>query len=124
MAKKIEVDLGAQRVRALLGDKVVFDFDCVSGSSSTPTTKGNFTVGWKSKDHVSKKYGAKMHYALFFHDGEALHQYHGPVPIKVLKVLKKGVTDWVGSHGCVRLDEDDAKALFEWAPVKTPVKVF
>ena len=124
MAKKIEVDLSEQRVKAYLGDVVVFDFDCVTGDSSHPTTKGTFSVQWKSEKHVSKKYGAKMHYALFFHQGEALHQYHGPVPISVLRSLKQNLTQLIGSHGCVRLSEENAKSLFEWAPVKTRVRVF
>ncbi|WP_444996219.1 L,D-transpeptidase [Aliikangiella sp. IMCC44359] len=29
--------------------------------------------------------------------------------------------DSLGSHGCVRLSEDNARALFNWAPMHTPV---
>ena len=31
--------------------------------------------------------------------------------------------DSFGSHGCVRLTESDAKALFEWTPLHTLVEV-
>lgn len=48
-------------------------------------------------------------------DGKALHQYHGLLPLAVVRVAKKG-SDWFGSHGCVRLTEDDAKTLCNWTP--------
>ncbi|WP_081687011.1 L,D-transpeptidase family protein [Chitinilyticum litopenaei] len=48
-------------------------------------------------------------------DGKAFHQYHGPSFTAVR--LGRGISDWFGSHGCVRLSEDDAKSLFNWADV-------
>lgn len=65
-----------------------------------------------------------MHYAMFFtRDGKAIHQYHGVVPLFAVRLLKENISDWFGSHGCVRLSEEDARALFEWAPVQTTVRV-
>ncbi|SDD89660.1 L,D-transpeptidase catalytic domain [Massilia sp. PDC64] len=57
-------------------------------------------------------------------DGNALHQYHGAVPLTVIRTFRGRVTEWFGSHGCVRLCEDDARALFEWAPLGTVVEMF
>ena len=65
-----------------------------------------------------------MNYPLFFtHDGKALHQYHGPLPIWALRSARNNVSDWIGSHGCVRLAENDAKAIYEWASIGTAVQV-
>ena len=65
-----------------------------------------------------------MNYPLFFTpDGKALHQYHGPLPIWALRTARNNVSDWVGSHGCVRLGQSDAKAIYEWASVGTAVQV-
>ena len=65
-----------------------------------------------------------MNYAMFFTaDGKAIHQYHGALPVSTVRFLKSKVSDYLGSHGCVRLAEDDAKALFEWAPIGTVVEV-
>jgi lipoprotein-anchoring transpeptidase ErfK/SrfK len=65
----------------------------------------------------------KMHYAMFFtHDGKAIHQYHGPV-FSIVRALKTSVSDSFGSHGCVRLQEEDARALFSWASNHTIVHV-
>jgi lipoprotein-anchoring transpeptidase ErfK/SrfK len=33
------------------------------------------------------------------------------------------VSDWFGSHGCVRLAEDDAKTLYGWATIGTTVTI-
>ena len=64
-----------------------------------------------------------MNYAMFFTTtGEALHQYHSPAPWWLLK-MGRAISDSVGSHGCVRLQESDAKTLFEWAEIETNVEV-
>jgi hypothetical protein len=65
-----------------------------------------------------------MDYAMFFtEDGKALHQYHGPVPLEVVRAMKQGVSEWFGSHGCVRLEEEAARTLYEWAPLGTQVTI-
>jgi len=63
-----------------------------------------------------------MNYAMFFHGGEAIHQHHG-FSFTLDRFFRTQVSDWFGSHGCVRLTEDDAHALFDWTPLGTVVKV-
>jgi len=60
-----------------------------------------------------------MNYAMFFTiDGKAIHQSNA---VGVTSILKDwGIND-LGSHGCVRLAEDNAAKLFQWAPIGTPV---
>lgn len=123
-AKRIVVSLANQTLQALEGGQQVFAFDCVTGSGDHPTTPGTFTISRKDKVHRSAKYDAQMNYAMFFSaDGKAIHQYHGFVPLAVVRTMKSAVSDWFGSHGCVRLTEDDAKAVFEWAPVGTSIQI-
>ena len=43
------------------------------GSDRTPTREGWFSVGWKSRYHVSSIYHSKMPYAMFFSGGQAVH---------------------------------------------------
>ena len=38
-------------------------------------------------------------------------------------VAMKSASDWFGSHGCVRLSEEDARTLFDWAPINTKVEI-
>jgi lipoprotein-anchoring transpeptidase ErfK/SrfK len=122
--KRIQVLLTKQVLYAFQGATRVFTFDCVTGSSEHPTVAGKFHVIRKDRIHRSAKYNAQMNYAMFFSsDGKAIHQYHGIVPLTVVRAAKSGVSDWFGSHGCVRLTEDDAKAIFDWTPVGTPVEI-
>jgi lipoprotein-anchoring transpeptidase ErfK/SrfK len=123
MRKKILIDLANQQVTALEGAKIIRQCECVSGDSSHPTPTGTFRINRKEHPYTSKKYGARMDYAMFFtNSGEALHQYHGPAPWWLLRA-GRSVTALVGSHGCVRMQEDDAKALYKWASIHTLVEV-
>jgi hypothetical protein len=122
-SKRIVVKVGDQTVEALEGGLRVFFFNCITGDSAHPTNPGSFRVIRKEHPYRSKSYDVQMNHALFFTtDGKALHQYHGLVPLSVLRVGRSG-TDWVGSHGCVRLSEEDAAALYNWAPLNTVVDV-
>jgi lipoprotein-anchoring transpeptidase ErfK/SrfK len=62
-----------------------------------------------------------MSYSMFFtEDGKAIH---GTQMAALRSYLHSYLTQSVGSHGCVGLTDDNALALFEWAPVGTPVIV-
>lgn len=123
LAKKILVDLTQQKVTATEGKTVFLECNCVSGDSSHLTPKGHFTVINKVHPCSSKKYHAQMNYALFFKaTGEALHQYHGPSPWFLLR-FGRTIVNWVGSHGCVRLTEENARKLFRWAAIGTQIEV-
>jgi lipoprotein-anchoring transpeptidase ErfK/SrfK len=122
--KVIRVNLALQIVEAYEGAERVFKFECVTGDEDNPTDRGQFAIWDRRHPWTSGTYGVKMDYALFFtKDGKALHQYHGPVPLRLLRSAKRSVSDWIGSKGCVRLREADAKALWNWAPKGTAVHV-
>ena len=72
--------------------------DIHSGSREDPTPTGTFTVQRKERHHVSKEFGdAPMPYSVFFDDeGRAFHS---------------GDTTRA-SHGCIRLERDDARDVF------------
>jgi lipoprotein-anchoring transpeptidase ErfK/SrfK len=121
MSKKIEVNLSRQVLFAFDGAKQVFAFDCVSGDSSHPTPPGHWRVNSKHRYYTSHKYHVRMDYAMFFTTtGEAIHQSHVVGPLSYLKSMGLG---FIGSHGCVRLAEENAAALFKWTPIGTPVWV-
>jgi lipoprotein-anchoring transpeptidase ErfK/SrfK len=123
--KVIKVDLAAQLVEAYDGIERIHRFECVSGDKDHPTDRGRFRIQRKYEIYRSHTYNVQMNYAMFFTtDGKALHQYHGAVPLSVVRTFRNKVTEWFGSHGCVRLSETDARALFEWAPLGTAVEVF
>ena len=62
-----------------------------------------------------------MPYTMFFTaDGKAIH---GTQMTALRSYLHTYLTESVGSQGCVGLTDDDAKALFEWAPLGTLIVV-
>ena len=122
--KSIRVDLTRQIVEAFEGTTLIYRFECVSGDASHPTDRGIFRVFDKQKSYTSHTYRVPMNFALFFtHDRKAIHQYHGPVPLSLIRNARSSISEWFGSHGCVRLVEADAKTLFEWTPSGTKVQV-
>ena len=123
--KRILVNLSEQMLEALEDGRRVYRFECVTGDEDHPTDAGRFEILRKSRDHRSRTYDVDMHYALFFtRDGKAIHQYHGALGLSLVRAARQTVSDWFGSHGCVRLTEEDARALFEWSPLRTQVFVY
>lgn len=121
--KLIKVYLEEQIVEAYDGTERVFRFACVTGEWGK-TDRGKFKIREKFPIYRSRTYDAQMNYAMFFTaDRKGFHQYHGPLPIALLRQTKRHITDYVGSKGCVRLREADAAALFEWTPRKTEVLI-
>ena len=119
--KQIIVDLEDQDLYAYEGGKLAFKFHATSGDESHPTATRPqlYHVFRKHKKYVSKTYNARMDYAMFFtYDGKAIHQSNAVTLTSYLKVLG---LNFFGSHGCVRLAEEDAAKLFEWTPMNTPV---
>lgn len=73
-----------------------------TGKAGYDTPTGAYDPVWLSPNHWSKKYDAPMPYAVFFHDGYAIHATNA--------VARLGRP---ASHGCVRLAEDKAAMFFD-----------
>lgn len=119
--KEIHVFIEEQVLVALENGEEVYSFDIVTGRDGKETTAGRYSVFRKHEKYTSKTYGSEMPYTMFFTaDGKAIH---GTQMATLRSYLHSYLTDSVGSQGCVGLTDDNAKALFEWAPVGTPVVV-
>ncbi|MFJ9028546.1 L,D-transpeptidase family protein [Streptomyces sp. NPDC102274] len=96
----------------MIDGKVKSAMDVRFGSEYTPTREGAFTVGWKSRDHVSTLYDTPMPYAMFFSGGQAVHFSED-----------FAASGYEGaSHGCVNVrDEKKIASLFD--QVRTGDKV-
>lgn len=85
------------------------------GSDETPTRDGVFSVGWKSRDHISTLYHTPMPYAMFFSGGQAVHYS--------ADFAKNGYNG--ASHGCVNVRDKGAIAsLFDQVRVGDKVVVY
>lgn len=121
LGKVILVSLDRQKLFALNSLNTLYTFDCTSGSSSHRTPRGIYSIHRKHAKYRSKTYDAQMDFAMFFHRGYAIHMAHA---VAVTSFLKYMGVDTVGSHGCVRLSEANARTLFKWAEFGTKVVVF
>ena len=85
------------------------------GSDRTPTREGWFSVGWKSRHHVSSIYHTAMPYAMFFSGGQAVHYSSD--------FAARGYNG--ASHGCVNVrDRAGIRALFDSVSIGDKVVVY
>lgn len=119
--QEIRVFIEQQVLVALEDDVEIYNFDIVTGRDGKETTAGRYRVFRKHEKYTSKTYGSEMPYTMFFtEDGKAIH---GTQMATLRSYLHSYLSDSVGSQGCVGLTDDNAKVLFDWARVGTPVVV-
>lgn len=111
----IQIDLSQQNLIAWEGDKPVYKATISSGKASTPTRIGIFKIQSKFKKTRMRGRGydiANVPYAMYYQGGYAIHgaYWHKKFGTPI-------------SHGCVNLAINQAKRLFNWANVGTPVVI-
>ena len=119
--KEIHVFINEQILVAYEDGEEIYSFDIVTGRDGKETTAGKYQIFRKHEKYTSKTYGSEMPYTMFFtEDGKAIH---GTQMATLRSYLHSYLTESVGSQGCIGLTDDNAKVLFEWAPMGTPVIV-
>ena len=99
----IVVDISEQKMWVAVDGAPTHTFDVSTGRKGYTTPTGRYEVTRMYRKYHSKKYdGAPMPYAIFFHEGFAIH---GTTDLKHLGSI--------ASHGCVRLHPDNARMLFD-----------
>jgi lipoprotein-anchoring transpeptidase ErfK/SrfK len=113
--KWIEVDISEQTLTAYEGEIPVLNVSVSTGTARTPTPLGEFAIYARVpiQDMGGPDYLLKdVLYVAYFHGDYALH-----------------ATYWHDnfgqpmSHGCINMRTADARWLYEWAPIGTPVRV-
>jgi Tol biopolymer transport system component/LysM repeat protein len=113
--KKIVVNITTQRVYAYENGRVVRVIDASTGQPHTPTVEGDFKIYYKLtiQDMSGPGYYVEdVPWVMYFYGDYSLHgvYWHNNFGTPV-------------SHGCVNLPTPEAKWLFEWAELGTPVTV-
>ncbi|WP_238151412.1 L,D-transpeptidase family protein [Kribbella sindirgiensis] len=109
------IDKTSRKLRYVVDGVVKMQMDVRFGAVKTATREGSFTVGWKSRNHVSKLYDSKMPYAMFFSGGQAVHYSSD--------FAARGYNG--ASHGCVNVrDLAKIKILFDQIHVGDKVIVY
>jgi len=117
----IWIDLSNQRVNVFNGsDKkwhLVESMVCSSGKTSTPTIKGNFTVG-KKGDYFIADSGARCKYYTQISGNYLFHSvlYDNKGNYVIDNTLGVPI-----SHGCVRLSLENAKFIYYNIPAGTAI---
>jgi lipoprotein-anchoring transpeptidase ErfK/SrfK len=108
--RRVEILVDRQLVLAIQDDQVVRAIHVSTGKPSTPTPIGSFSVYGKFPRWWSTPFREWLLWASPFVGGVAMHQYPS-VPVTA------------ASHGCVRVTQYDARWLFNFVSVGTPVRV-
>ena len=122
--KRIEVIISQQRLYAWEGETLVYKFVCSTGAPGSPTKPGSYSVISKIPMAYSYKWGLKMPYWLgIYRVGDLENGIHA------LPILPNGQTLWAGylgtpvSFGCIILGTQEARLLYDWAEIGTPVEI-
>jgi peptidoglycan hydrolase-like protein with peptidoglycan-binding domain len=105
--RHIEADLSRQVIALIEGGRVRRIYPVSSGKPSTPTVRGSFRVYSKTPGTNAKG----MVDAAYFHGAYATHGYFQ-------------VPTFAASHGCLRVPIPEARSLFNWITLGTPVDVY
>lgn len=126
--KHIEVNLSAQHVYAFEGGSRVNDFVVSTGLwGKTPT--GEFTIQRKVSSQTMSG-GNRAIGTYYYLPGVPWVQFFGNAQIPWSRGFSFHGTYWHNnfghpmSHGCVNMKTPDAKWLYDWAPMGTPVSIY
>jgi hypothetical protein len=136
----IHISLTRQRAWVWVGDELYLDSPISSGKRTGSTPKGQFLITEKDIDHRSSVYGdyvsvgsgkvVRSGVSRRIDGAPARTRFLGAPMKYFMRLTDDGVGMHVGklpgypaSHGCVRLPEVVAKAIFEVAQKGTPVEI-
>ena len=120
--KKIVVDVSEQRMYVYEGGTLIYKWVCSTGEPGRDTRTGNFIVQSKIDEAWSSVWRLRMPYWLGIYWAGASEN-----GIHALPINANGTTLWAGflgskvSFGCIILDTPNARTLFNWAEIGTPV---
>jgi len=119
--KFIEVDVTTKRMYMYHGGQLERTFLISAGAPETPTPLGQYKIYAKFtrqdmrgfNPNGTKYFQPNVQWINYFYAGNAIHgNYWRP-------------TSWFGnrnsSHGCVSLPNDEAKWVYDWTPIGTPI---
>lgn len=121
--KRILVDISEQQLYAYEGDDLVYRFLASTGMNNA-TAIGTFSVLSKIPNAYGSTWNIWMPYWLGIYWSGGLEN-----GIHALPILPGGSRLWSGylgtpiSYGCVVLGEYEARLLYEWAEIGTPVVI-
>lgn len=124
--RRVVYDITGQQVWLVEADNTVVRTYKVSGSRYDQLPEGTYEVFSASRHAISWHGSETMEYMVRFHRGENSNIGFHDIPVSKSTGDEVQTLSELGtplSDGCIRQDVDDAVALWEFAPVGTPVVV-
>ncbi|NQT67264.1 MAG: L,D-transpeptidase family protein [Actinobacteria bacterium] len=119
---RIEVDLGKQMVFVYYKDNMIRDMICSGGADQTPTPLGEFKTSKKIEWSFIDRFNMGAYYWIRFYKKYLFHS----VPFDENKEMIMEEYEKLGSpasHGCIRLELDEAEWLYEKLPLGVTVRI-
>jgi len=123
--KRIEIYIGQQRMHVYEGDRLMWNWVVSTGEPGRDTRVGHFQVLDKIPNAYAVRWDLQMpHWLGIYHAGASENGIHA------LPILSNGQRLWAGflgqrvSYGCIILGVEEARLLYEWAEVGTPVDIY
>ena len=115
--KEIIISLANQQLYRFEDGRIISTHPVSTGVAGHRTPTGDYAVRRKSPKAWSNKYECMMlNWMAITSDGQfGIHALEGK---SYLRKLGKPA-----SHGCIRLSHTDAKAMYEWSSIGTPVTI-
>ncbi len=120
----IDVDVTAQKVRIMQGDKAIKTMVASTGVQGAETPLGTFEIQNRGEWFFSDKYREGAKYWVSFRDW-GVYLFHSIVMDADQKVIpeEEAKLGKPASHGCVRLPITDAKWIYDNIPERTKVVI-
>lgn len=120
----IVIDLSDQHLYAYQGDQLIYSFVASSGRAPTYTRTGEFRVQSKIPRAYGSTWNIWMPYWLgIYWAGSMENGIHALPETPGGQVLWGGYLGTPISFGCIVLGTQEARMLFEWARIGTPVSI-
>jgi LysM repeat protein len=122
--KRIVIDLSEQRLYAYQNGVLVYAFIASTGKAGSRTRAGTFSILDKYPNAYASTWGLQMPYFMGIYWAGSLEN-----GIHALPILSNGQTLWAGylgtpvSFGCIILSTENARTLYYWADIGTPVVI-
>lgn len=120
---RIEVSLEDQRVRVLDAEgRIVQDYACSSGEAGSETPTGTFTVTDRGESFYNPDVGEGAYYWTRFYGTFLFHSlpFDGNQKMEPEEAAKLGTP---ASHGCIRLEVENAEWIYDNIPKGTKVTI-
>ncbi|MHB1348133.1 MAG: L,D-transpeptidase [Candidatus Humimicrobiaceae bacterium] len=119
----IKVSLDEQKVRVFYKNDLLKEMICSSGAPLTPTPKGTFKTSDKIKYAWLPKFNVGAYYFVRFYGSYLFHSTPFDKEGNMIEEEKLNLGKPV-SHGCIRLDLDEEKWLYETVPSGVTVEIY